>query len=217
MDRYLIPILKLYIQLHYNIYNFETARHTGIIHAEAGHTRRRLFPPTGGSDRAGTGERSPCRAPLYSRAKRIGIYTPPPRKGTGDGVRTALNDKAPESGPGHPKRRNAPNTRETEPIPPAESDRDTPRPEVGARKEGTGTPPGRTAPASTRLLTERLHAMAELADALGEMEERVHALERERETEAAKNREAVRALDRLARVLEEASGTVAALRQLYEG
>jgi hypothetical protein len=59
--------------------------------------------------------------------------------------------------------------------------------------------------------------MGEIADALGEMEERIHALERERDAEAAKTREAVRALDRLSRVLEEASGTVAALRQLYEG
>jgi hypothetical protein len=58
--------------------------------------------------------------------------------------------------------------------------------------------------------------MAEIAEVLGEMEERVHALEREREDQAARDREAVRALDRLARVLEEASGTVAALRRLYE-
>jgi hypothetical protein len=59
--------------------------------------------------------------------------------------------------------------------------------------------------------------MAEIADVLGEMEERIHTMERERDAEAAKTREAVRALDRLARVLEEASGTVAALRRLYEG
>ncbi|MBW3624448.1 MAG: hypothetical protein KY468_13665 [Armatimonadetes bacterium] len=73
-----------------------------------------------------------------------------------------------------------------------------------------------SSPTATRILTERLQAMAEMADLLGELEERIQTLEREREEEGARKWETLRALDRLARVLEEASGTVAALRGLYQ-
>jgi hypothetical protein len=58
--------------------------------------------------------------------------------------------------------------------------------------------------------------MADAADLMGEMEEKMREMQREKERETSRDREVLRALDRLGRVLEEAVHTVSSLKQLYE-
>ena len=58
--------------------------------------------------------------------------------------------------------------------------------------------------------------MADVAGMLGEMEDRIGELEREKEASDSRNREADRALDRLGRVLGEAIETIASLKQLHQ-
>lgn len=143
---------------------------------------------------------------IYSRAKSHGLYTPPSRRGD-SGSRPETVPVTPAS----PARRRAA-AKKAPAAPPADAaagagERDAPQSNRTARS---------SSPSAARALTERLQAMAEMADLLGGLEERVHELEREREAETARRKETLRALDRLARVLDEAAGTVSALQQLIE-
>ena len=142
---------------------------------------------------------------IYSRAVSRGLYTPPNKRtdAAGRAVESEAVQKEATRGERDTLSRATLSATPAAPAPPS-----SPPP---AEREV-----GKPVRSSARLITERLQAMAEVAGALGEMEERIAELEREREGEASRRRETLRALDRLARVLEEASGTVAALQQLYK-
>ena len=68
---------------------------------------------------------------------------------------------------------------------------------------------------SAGVISERLHALADVAGLLGELEDRVHEMDRQKTLEDARRREALRALDRLGRIMSEAAETVEALKSLF--
>ena len=178
---------------------------------------------------------------IYSRAIARGLYTPPSRR-TNAGVspaagqpRARADDSESNESSQHRAGRSRPGAADGRgesmegrgggggmaDSAGAAADRTTTvrggsRPE----KKGTGDAPPGTANAgtpatATSVIAGRLRAMADVAGVLQELEARIAGLEQEKNVEDARRHEAMRALDRLGRVLEEAVGTVAALKQLY--
>jgi hypothetical protein len=125
---------------------------------------------------------------IYSRAISRGVYIPPSGR-TRSRTRTAARSVT--SGAKSSVERDAPSSSHT--------------PETSPKT-----------PSASGILASSLKEMAQMAELLSEMEGRVTEMEREKEREAARRREALRALDRLARVMEEVSGTLDAVRRLYE-
>jgi hypothetical protein len=158
---------------------------------------------------------------IYSRAISRGIYTPPSKRTSGSSEKhrkaTAPTTASTESGSAVPL--SEPTLPEAQ-QPPSSRPRTieiAPAIETAPRQTSSKSPGrDRTASLTTRALTERLKAMAEMTDLIGEMEEKIVELEHEKEIETLRRRESLRALDRLERVMEEAIHTVSALKELFE-
>ncbi len=142
---------------------------------------------------------------IYRRAITHGLYTPPSDREEG----RLPQESAP---PSAPSPSSAPLHVSSEERVPYSAGAGNPVPRASSRSTPS-TPSG----LATRVLTERLRAMTEMAELIGGLEGRIAELEGERDREQARAQESLRALDRLSRVLEEAARTVDALRRLNSG